>query len=122
MDEEEKSTERRRPKEKMEMTEGKRMRTIEDKVRVCLRGLDNGPAGCNAITVNPNLRRSRGRSGPRRRRKNKNQSVRSLFQSSSTIQKCSYNHLILGFKSTFVPKLKKFTEEILMDTISQLKS
>lgn len=77
---------RSRPK-KDGMTEGERVRKIEDKVMVCLCGLDNSPADCNAITADPNLRRCRGRSGPRRRRKiNNNQTVRILFHSSSASQ------------------------------------
>lgn len=47
----------------MEMMEEERMRTMEDKVMVRLCGLDNSPAGCDAITADPNLRRSRGGSG-----------------------------------------------------------
>lgn len=50
-----------RKEEKMEMTEEERMRTIEDKVMVCLCGLDNCPAGCDAITADPDLRRNSGR-------------------------------------------------------------
>lgn len=53
----------------MERMQEKRTRTIEGKVKVCLYGLDNSPAGCNAITTNPNLRWSRG-SGPRTTRRN----------------------------------------------------
>lgn len=64
--------------EKMEMTE-ERMRRIEDKVTVCLCGLDNSPADCDAIIADPDLRRSSRRSGPRRRSRNSNnQSVSSL--------------------------------------------
>ena len=75
----------------MEVTKEERMRTIEDKVMVCLRGLDNSPAGYDAVIADPNLRRSRGRSGPRRRRKNNdNQSVIVLlkvsFQSNPIIK------------------------------------
>lgn len=53
----------------MEMTEEDRMGTIEDKVMVCLCGLDNSPAGCDAITADPDLRRSSGRPGPRKRQR-----------------------------------------------------
>ncbi len=77
----------------MEMTEDDRMRTVEDKVMVCLRGLHNSLVGCDAITVDPHLRRSRERSGPRkkrrRRRNNDNKSVRILLQVSYKLQLCS---------------------------------
>lgn len=59
-EDEEKTQSRGETKEKTEMTEEERMRTIEDKVKVRLCGLDNSPAGCDAITTGPNLRRSRG--------------------------------------------------------------
>lgn len=58
---EEKKEKKNREEEKMEMTEEERMRTIEDKVMVCLCGLDNCPAGCDAITADPDLRRNSGR-------------------------------------------------------------
>lgn len=53
--------------EKMEMTEEERMKRIEDKVTVCICGLDNSPA--DAVIADPDLRRSSRRSGPRRRRR-----------------------------------------------------
>lgn len=124
--------------EKHRVTSGKggndRGREDEDKVMACLRGLDNSPAGCDAIIVDPNLRGSRGRSGPRRRRRRKNnsQSVRMLFQRGDTIQKsifrnklrdqfiqivsiilfkvCYYDRFTRRSGSTFVPKLKNFTQ------------
>lgn len=109
-----------------------RGREDEDKVMACLRGLDNSPAGCDAIIADPDLRGSRGRSGPRRRRrKNNSQSVRMLFQRGAMIQKsifrnklCDqfiqfifiillkvcYDRFIRGSRSTFVPKLKNFPQ------------
>lgn len=111
-----------------------RGREDEDKVMACLRGLDNSPAGCDAITVDPNLRGSRGRSGPRwrRRRKNNSQSIRMLFQRGDMIQKsifrnklhyqlvqvifiilfkvCGYDRFTRRTRSTFVPKLENFTQ------------
>lgn len=94
---------RRRPQKRWKWTEGERMRTIEDKVMVCLCGLDNSPAGCDAITADPNLRRSRGRSGPRKRRTNNNQSVRILFQSIPTSQKQAITIVTLQTLLTFLP-------------------
>lgn len=68
----------------MEMTEEERMRRIEDKVTVCICGLDNSPADCGAIIADPDLRRSSGRSGPRRRRRRSSDRVSAVCSVCST--------------------------------------